>query len=81
MNLFNSNRVTIIFGRAVTLETLKRNCRLAGHPDGYADVLWRSYWTKRDTDQDRTGALNELIRLSFTPDEVKKLQGCDYQEE
>lgn len=76
----HQSRVVVVFGRAITLETLKRNCRLHHHPDGYADMLWRSYWTKRDAAQDRTGALNELIRICLTESELKEIVGKTIKE-
>lgn len=72
--------VIVVSGCAITLETLKRNCRLHMHPDGYADTLWRSYWNKKNAGQDRTGALNELVRICFTESEFKKLIGQTIKE-
>lgn len=73
-------RVIVVFGRVVTLETLKRNCVLHHHPELYAVTLWRSYWIKRDTGQDRTNALNEIVRISFTETEQKKLFGKPFDD-
>lgn len=72
--------VVVVSGRAITLETLKRNCILHGHPDGYALMLWRSYWFKRQSGQDRSGALNELVRLCFTDSELKQMVGKEIKE-
>lgn len=43
-------------------------------------MLWRSYWFKRQSGQDRSGALNELVRLCFTDSELKQMVGKEIKE-
>lgn len=73
-------RVIVVFGKVITLESLKHNCSVLALPDGYADLIWRSYWTKRDAGQDRTGALSELVRICFSTDERRALHGKPFEE-
>lgn len=75
-----SELVVVVFGRAITFETLKRNCKLHGHPDSYATTIWHSYWYKRNAGQDRTGAPNELVRICFSESEFKKIVGKTIEE-
>lgn len=76
----SSEPVVVVFDRAITFETLKRNCKLHGHPDGYATTIWHSYWCKRNAGQDRTGALNELVRICSNESELKKIVGKTIEE-
>lgn len=78
--VLDRTRVIVINGRAITFETLRQNCKLHLFPDGYAELLWRSYWMKRDAGQDRTGALDELVRICFSESERRKLHGSTIEE-
>lgn len=76
----DKTRVVVVFGRVITLETLKQGCRLNRFPDGYADLLWRDYWSKKDAGQDRTGALTGMIKICFDPSERRELHGRTIEE-
>lgn len=78
--MVGSTKVIVVFGKAITLDSLKHNCGVLALPDGYADLIWRSYWMKRNAGQDRTGALSEIVRICFSEDERRTLHGTPFKE-
>lgn len=80
MKLPEKSRVVVVFGRAITYESLKSSCSVQLFPDGYADLLWRNYWRNKDAGQDRTGSLNELVKICFGDSELRKFYGKRIEE-
>lgn len=58
-----SSRAILLFGKVIAKETLRDYVVDAGHPEGYADMLWTSYWRQRDLGLNRDATLSELYRI------------------